>query len=352
MRFKVVAAALIGVLSGANEASAARTATSLDAASFGDPRDLCAQAIAREEREQGIPARLMQAIALTESGRWDAHRQTKIAWPWTINAEGEGRYFPSMGAAIAAVRALKARGVNSIDVGCMQVNLRYHGDAFSDLTEAFEPATNVAYAADFLKTLYQQTGSWTEATGRYHSATPELNGPYKARVLAAWNDQRRLGLRGLAAEQRQLRLLPLNAKSGRQLTLEQRIEAMRQALAATPSEDRPIPLREIWLRTAEQPVMITPGSRQPTVALTAPKGASTPPLVVRVTRPQTAKDAGGGKAGQDGKAFTEQRVAYLQAWREQQQRDQDAAKSARAASGRNVSVLRGDGRTVERVQTR
>jgi hypothetical protein len=340
---------LVGLLAVVGEPATARTATALDAASFGDPRDLCARAISREEREEGIPPRLMQAIALTESGRWDAQRQSKVAWPWTINAEGEGRYFPSMGAAIAAVRDLKARGVNSIDVGCMQVNLRYHGDAFTDLTEAFDPETNVGYAADFLKTLYQQTGSWTEATGRYHSATPELNGPYKARVLAMWNDQRRVGFRDLAAEQRRMRLLPLDGEASRRMTLEQRIEALRQALAATPADERPLPLREIWLRTAERPLMITPASRQPSVTLNGSRGAANPPLVVRVTRPQDSKDA----KDKDGKAaFTEQRVAYLQAWREQQQRDQEAANTARATAARPVVIVRGDGRTVERVQTR
>jgi hypothetical protein len=317
-----------------------RTAAALDAATFGDPRDLCARAIAREEREEGIPARLMQAIALTESGRWDPQRGVKVAWPWTINAEGEGRYFPSMGAAIAAVRTLKARGVNSIDVGCMQVNLRYHGDAFADLTEAFDPDTNVAYAADFLKTLYQQTGSWTEAVGRYHSATPEFNIPYKARVLAAWNNEHRVGLRTFAAAQRQLKLLPLDPRTSRVQTLEQRIEALRQALAAVPAEERSLPLREIWLRTAERPLIITPTSPQPVVALKPPRGTASPPLVVRVTRPD------------EGKAFAEQRVAYLQAWREQQQRDRDTAKADVAKAGRNVTVLRGEGRTVERVVTR
>lgn len=322
------------------EPALARSAPTAGDAVFGDPRDLCARAIAREERQSGIPPRLMHAIALTESGRWDAQRQTKVAWPWTINAEGQGRYFPTMGAAIAAVRSLQARGINSIDVGCMQVNLRYHGDAFADLTEAFDPETNVAYAADFLKTLYQQTGSWTEATGRYHSATPELNGPYKARVLALWNADRRLGQRGLAAEYRTLRLLPLDAQASRLMTLEQRIEALRAALASIPPDERPIPLREIWLRTAERPLTITPPVSPPAVALKAPRGASTPPLVVRVTRPKTEPE------------FAEQRIAYLQAWREQQQRDQQAAAAARSKEGRTVSVLRGSERTVERVQIR
>ena len=66
--------------------------------------------------------------------------------------------------AVAAVRGLQARGVRSIDVGCMQVNLMHHPDAFPSLDVAFDPQANAAYAARFLKELYAQTGDWTRAT--------------------------------------------------------------------------------------------------------------------------------------------------------------------------------------------
>ncbi|MDZ7712446.1 MAG: hypothetical protein U5L06_04740 [Rhodovibrio sp.] len=71
-------------------------------------------------------------------------------------AEGRGRYLPSKAAAIAEVRDLQARGVSNIDVGCMQVNLHWHGDAFESLEQAFDPAYNVAYAAAFLLDLAGQ----------------------------------------------------------------------------------------------------------------------------------------------------------------------------------------------------
>ena len=41
--------------------------------------------------------------------------------------------------AVAAVQALQARGVRSIDVGCLQVNLMYHPIAFASLDDAFDP---------------------------------------------------------------------------------------------------------------------------------------------------------------------------------------------------------------------
>ncbi len=95
----------------------------------GAPGDLCRAAIAGAERQWHVPDRLMAAIGVVESGKRDA-AGTVSPWPWTINAEGVGHWFDSKAEAIAAVRTLQARGVRSIDVGCLQVNLMHHPDAF------------------------------------------------------------------------------------------------------------------------------------------------------------------------------------------------------------------------------
>ena len=108
------------------------------------------------------------------------------AWPWTINAEGQGRYFDTKAEAIAAVEALRARGVTVIDVGCLQVNLKHHPDAFANLETAFDPVANARYAGLFLKRLYGQARSWEQAAANYHSATPERGEAYRQQVMAAW----------------------------------------------------------------------------------------------------------------------------------------------------------------------
>jgi len=144
--------------------------------------DACARATAAIEREMALPPRLLHSISLAGSGRWDKERRAGRAWPWTINAEGNGQYFPTKAEAIAAVRALQARGVRSIDVGCMQVNLFHHPAAFASLEVAFDPVANARYAARFLTELRGQTGSWPRAIAHYHSARPERGGPYWQRV--------------------------------------------------------------------------------------------------------------------------------------------------------------------------
>lgn len=149
------------------------------------PSALCRSAIAAAERGFGVPDRLMQAIGVVESGRAD-ERGGVTAWPWTINVEGVGYVFDTKQDAIAAVNAHRARGVQSIDVGCMQVNLMHHGDAFGSLEQAFDPLTNARYAAEFLQKLLGQTGSWPRAAAAYHSMTPDIGADYGRKVLAVW----------------------------------------------------------------------------------------------------------------------------------------------------------------------
>ena len=181
MRFPVLAA----VLAACHAAPILARAAPLLAAAAPPPAAQCRAAIGAAERELGVPDRLMQAIGVIESGRRD-ETGGMSAYPWTINAEGVGSYYATKAEAIAAVTALRARGVRSIDVGCMQVNLMHHASAFASLEEAFDPAANAAYAARFLLRLLGQTGSWPAATAGYHSLTPDIGAEYARKVLAIW----------------------------------------------------------------------------------------------------------------------------------------------------------------------
>jgi hypothetical protein len=158
----------------------------------------CVTHIERHERHHGIPAGLLHAISKVESGRKDDKGRI-VAWPWTVNAEGQGYYFPTKETAIAAVREMQRRGISSIDVGCMQVNLYHHPHAFETLDDAFDPAKNVAYASGFLKALKNEHASWYRAVAHYHSANPIHHIPYQRNVIKTWNRQMKAGEVILAA---------------------------------------------------------------------------------------------------------------------------------------------------------
>jgi hypothetical protein len=174
------------------------------------PGEQCRAAIGAAERGHGIPPQLLASIGRVESGRRDPSTGMWGAWPWTINSEGQGSYFESKADAISAVMALQARGVRSIDVGCMQVNLMHHPTAFASLDMAFEPAVNADYAARFLVQLNGQSADWTKATASYHSANPWEGGPYAAKVNSIWPEEQRK-----ASAAPPLQLAPSGGASGR-----------------------------------------------------------------------------------------------------------------------------------------
>jgi len=147
----------------------------------------CERAIQHQERRTNIPKGLLNAISFAESGRWNASGQATIAWPWTVTTGGKGHFLPNRADAVAFVKSLRADGVENIDVGCLQINLKYHPDAFVSIEHAFDPNANAAYAADFLSQRFALSKSWIKAAGDYHSTTPALNKAYRTKVAKIWN---------------------------------------------------------------------------------------------------------------------------------------------------------------------
>jgi hypothetical protein len=150
------------------------------------PGNACMAAGHDAEQGSALPSNLLISIGMVESGRTDPLTGHKAPWPWTVNADGQGQYFENKADAEAFVRFAEASGAHDIDVGCFQISLQSHPDAFATLDDAFDPAHNAAYAARFLTQLKAQTGSWNTAIADYHSALPDLGLPYQRLVLAAW----------------------------------------------------------------------------------------------------------------------------------------------------------------------
>ncbi len=149
--------------------------------------EICTHAVIAAEKTEAIPIHLLNAISQAESGRWNSQKQENIAWPWTITAQGKGQFFGTKHEAVAETEILLTQGVRNIDVGCMQINLMFHPDAFETLESAFDPATNVQYGANYLKAKYNHTNDWYEAAAHYHSTTPTLARNYKAKIKRLWS---------------------------------------------------------------------------------------------------------------------------------------------------------------------
>lgn len=155
----------------------------------GDAVGACDRVIQRAERRYGIPRNLLRAMARVESGRRIGDQV--VAWAYTLNVDGQAWYADTAEDAEALVRE-KAATATSIDVGCMQINVRWHpireldpnapDPAFATVADALDPERNVDYAARFLRDLYQREGDWTNAVARYHSGSYERRRGYVCRV--------------------------------------------------------------------------------------------------------------------------------------------------------------------------
>ena len=135
----------------------------------------------------GLPNGILQSISRIEASRIQSDGSYK-AWPWTLNDSGKGLFFDNREQVLDYLDTHMTNPDTSIDIGCMQINTKWHGSFFETLDEMLDPASNVAYAAGFLTDLYYAHGSWNEAIRHYHSSDRHKNGPYLKRVLATWTE--------------------------------------------------------------------------------------------------------------------------------------------------------------------
>lgn len=146
------------------------------------PSLLCRDSAQYASEKTGVPLPILLALTLAETGQSTFNKGNFSAWPWAVQSGNEGKWFPDSQSAISFVHGLMAQGRSNIDVGCFQLNIYWHGKAFQSIEEMIAPNKNALYAARFLLRLYQQTGDWRTAVGRYHSNNAERAEGYIQRL--------------------------------------------------------------------------------------------------------------------------------------------------------------------------
>jgi soluble lytic murein transglycosylase-like protein len=131
---------------------------------------LCEHEMARAARRRDVPLGVLYAVGLSETG------QKGVLHPYALNIDGKTVMAADLRTALARFQEAKNNGANLVDVGCMQINHRYHGEHFAEVEAMFDPAKNVDYAARFLKELRAREGSWTMAVARYNAGPNNITG--------------------------------------------------------------------------------------------------------------------------------------------------------------------------------
>ena len=155
--------------------------------SYQDPL-LCEYLAKEAEKKYGLPENILLSISRVESGYKKVDGITR-AWPWTLNAGGDSAYFQTKEAALSSLKDRVDKSVTNIDIGCMQLNYRWHKKFFRSLSDMISPIKNVDYGARFLKKLHQRHGSWEKAVKYYHSSKSKFNVKYYRKVKAVWKKE-------------------------------------------------------------------------------------------------------------------------------------------------------------------
>lgn len=198
---------------------------------------LCDAAARAAARETGVPLALLQLLTRVETGRGTTSDGPIDPWPWTLNIGGDGSWHDSAEAALATARHGIAAGRRDIDLGCFQINYRWHGDGFPSLEAMMDPQANALYAARFLRDLRDEFGDWRQAAGAFHSRTPEHADRYLARL-----DQLRTALARTGGAERRA-LGQMNAPGAL-------VMAARPPLVAGPGQLMGRAARPLWSTTA------------------------------------------------------------------------------------------------------
>ena len=140
------------------------------------------------EKKYGLPENILLSISRVESGYQKVDGVIR-AWPWTLNAGGDSAYFQTKEDALRSLEDRIKKGVTNIDIGCMQLNFRWHKDFFNNLSDMINPIENVDYAARFLNKLHQRHRSWEKAVKYYHSSKSKFNVKYYRKVKAVWKKE-------------------------------------------------------------------------------------------------------------------------------------------------------------------
>lgn len=137
--------------------------------------NLCEREMAPAANKYRVPLGILYAVAQAETGIGGSLHA------YALNLEGTAVYSLDRVQAMERFKAAQAAGMKSIDVGCMQLNYRFHGDRFASVQDMFDPHRNVDYAARFLGELKAREGSWTMAVARYNAG--KNNDPAQKRYV-------------------------------------------------------------------------------------------------------------------------------------------------------------------------
>jgi soluble lytic murein transglycosylase-like protein len=118
-------------------------------------------------QEYGIDPHLLYSIALIESmSLWSDGKVRP--WRWALNVDGKP-YYPKTREEALNIILKNISSASNIDVGAMQVSIRYHKDKIQCPLDLLDIENNIRVGAQILRIAMDSTDDPIIGIGRYHS---------------------------------------------------------------------------------------------------------------------------------------------------------------------------------------
>lgn len=145
-------------------------------------------------QEANIDPVLLYSIALCESGFNPSSTKMVAPYPWVLRTPNKPIYAQTEKEARARLSTILKKS-NAVDVGLMQINVRWHGHRIKNAEDLLDPLTNVRIGADILNENFaRHPHDAIQAIGNYHSFQSDRARSYGLTVwrvfstLKAWHD--------------------------------------------------------------------------------------------------------------------------------------------------------------------
>lgn len=131
---------------------------------------------------------LLYSVALLESG-YGHGKGTVGPWHLTLRSPEKAFYLDTPSEARKTLLSILSR-TSAVDVGVMQVNIKWNGFRVAAPTDLLDLATNVGVGASILKeAILSSPGDLGLGLGRYHNWSDEKRARnYGSRVLAVYSN--------------------------------------------------------------------------------------------------------------------------------------------------------------------
>ncbi|HXF90841.1 MAG TPA: hypothetical protein VNJ29_02810 [Candidatus Nitrosotenuis sp.] len=114
-----------------------------------DPtQNLCGKPIKHIAKKLKIFPEVLWAVTATESSYRGA------PWPWSANLNGKSYYFRTKQQLKNFVKKISKHSRQNLDLGCMQLNYRYHRWKFKSLNDMIDPHQNMIFGSLYLYELF------------------------------------------------------------------------------------------------------------------------------------------------------------------------------------------------------